>query len=267
MLVKRYFESTAADWEAIYRRQTLYASIYRERLRAALTCVDELGLEHAAAADIGCGPGLGTSALAHRGFRVHALDASPKMVGRTVARARAEGLASRVRGSVCDIRDLPLIDDAFDLVFVVGVSEWLEELERPLKEITRVLRPGGALVMTADNAWALASFLDPLHNPLVVPLKRALGRLKRRLAPRPRPLRVHPRSRHNLEEQLRRAGLVPTVMETLGFGPFTVFNQSVLPDSLGHSLQRRLETVRWLRRAGLIHVVVARKLMPASAPE
>ena len=38
MLVKRYFESTAAVWESIYRRQTLYGTLYRERLRAALAC-------------------------------------------------------------------------------------------------------------------------------------------------------------------------------------------------------------------------------------
>jgi SAM-dependent methyltransferase len=266
MLVKRYFESTATEWESIYRRQTLYATIYRERLKVALEQAAELGLEGAAAVDIGCGPGLGTVGLLQRGLRVHAIDSSKAMVRRTLAKARAEGWDGRVRGLVSDVRDLPLSDGAFDLAFVVGVSEWLERLERPLREIARVLRPGGALVLTGDNRFALSSLIDPLHSPLVVPLKRALGFVARRFLRR-RPLRIHPRSRGALEAALRRAGLVPTKMTTLGFGPFTLFNQSIVPDSIGHSIHDRLSEFRWLKSAGLVHVIVARKLMRASAPE
>src|SRR5262249_25368403 len=159
----------------IYRCPTLYATIYRERLHAALRCVDTLGLV-GSAVDIGCGPGLGTRSLAQRGFRVLGVGASARMVGRTPGRARARRPRSAVRGVVCDVRSLPLPNDAFELALVVGVSEWLAALERPLAEIARVLRSGGALVLTADNSWSLARLIDPLHHPLVVPGKRALGR-------------------------------------------------------------------------------------------
>jgi SAM-dependent methyltransferase len=268
--VREYFDATTAEWEAIYRRPTLYATIYRERLHAALRCVDELRLV-GTAVDIGCGPGLGTCSLARRGLWVLAVDASAGMVERTLARARADRLGSAVRGAVCDITSLPLPDDAFELAFVVGVSEWLPALERPLAEIARVLRPGGALALTADNSWALARLLDPLHHPLVVPGKRALGRALRWVWPSRRPLRVHARSRGELESALRRAGLTPMVAQTLGYGPFTLFNQRLVPDSLGHTLHRWLESlaargVPWLDGAGLSHVLVARKLTPACAP-
>jgi len=133
-----------------------------------------------------------------------------------------------------------------------------------------VLRPGGALVLTADNSWALARLVDPLHQPWVVPTKRALGRALRLLRPSHQPLRVHPRSRGELESALRAAGLTPTVTRTLGYGPFTLYNLRVVPDSLGHQLHRRLALlaaagVPWLDSAGLSHVVVARKLTPACA--
>jgi SAM-dependent methyltransferase len=268
MLVREYFDATLPDWETIYAHPALYSTIYQERLRAALRCVDDLGLGPGSpAVDIGCGPGLGSAGLARRGFVVHAVDSSAKMVERTLTRARSEGVP--MRGSVDDIHRLSLPDAAFDLAFVVGVSEWLETLERPLAEVARVLRPGGALVLTADNSWALSCLLDPLQNPLVVPLKRALGGALRRLSQR-RPLRVHPRSRRILQAALRRAGMVPTVATTLGFGPFTLFNRSIIPDRIGHKIHRKLQALAsksWLGAAGLVHVMVARKLSQAFAPE
>jgi SAM-dependent methyltransferase len=259
MLLRDYFANTAAEWDAVYRRPTLYASFYRRRLEAALACVDALApVWGRAALDVGCGPGLGSLALARRGFRVHAVDATAKMVARTVSRARAVQLP--VVGSVADLRRLPLADSTIDLAFVVGVSEWLAQLDGALRELGRVLAPGGALVLTADNSLALSCLVDPLQHPLVVPWKRALGVALRRLRPERRPLRTFARSRRTLVTAMRRAGFELILAQTLGFGPFTFFNRAVIPDSLGHALDRRLQSISWLRGAGLTHILVAAKV-------
>jgi SAM-dependent methyltransferase len=265
MLVREYFASTLPAWEAVYQRRTLYATIYQQRLSVALETIDELRLAPGSAAlDIGCGPGMGTAGLLRRGFRVHAVDASPAMIARTLARVRSEGVPATVRGGVCDIHALPFRDAAFDLVLVVGVSEWLASLDEPLAEVARVLKMGGWLVLTADNSWALSCLLDPIQHPLVVPFKRAIGRILGRVWRSRRPLRTHARSARALERGLRRAGLVRWRSATLGFGPFTLFGRSLLPDGLGHALDRRLAALGRLpasplRAAGLVHVVVAAK--------
>jgi ubiquinone/menaquinone biosynthesis C-methylase UbiE len=272
MRVQAYFEATAAEWEAIYERRTVYSTIYQERLRAALRSVDALALgAGCAAVDVGCGPGLGATALARRGFLVHAVDASPRMVERTRARARDQGVDGRLTCSVGDARALGLPDAAFDLALVVGVSEWLPSLARPLAELARVVKPGGALVLTADNSRALPALLDPLQHPLVVPLKRALGAVVHRLWPARRPLRVYPRSRGALVAALARAGFRATQATTIGYGPFTFFNRKLLPESIGLALHWRLGALAarersWLAGAGLVHLVVARRLSPACAP-
>lgn len=262
-LLRDYFTATLSDWETIYERRTVYATIYQQRLRAALHAVDALQLGAGRVAiDIGCGPGLGSAALARRGFCVHTVDTSAEMLARTRERLRDERL--QARGTRCDVGALSFAGGTFDLVFVVGVSEWLESLERPLAEIARVLAPGGHVVMTADNRWALSCMVDPLQHPLVVPVKRALGVLARRLVARPRPLRTHSRSRRTLDRALRQAGLTATSFSTLGYGPFTVFNRAIVSEPVGHALQRGLAAlarygISPLRSAGLVHVVVARK--------
>jgi SAM-dependent methyltransferase len=272
MDVQTYFDATFPEWEEVYRRRTVYSIIYQERLSAALRSVDALRLPpRSTAVDIGCGPGFGTVGLARRGFRVHAVDTSSRMVELTLARAHRQGVGAAVEGSLSDIRALRLRASRFDLALVVGVSEWMETLAQPLDEVRRILKPGGTLVLTADNSWALSSLLEPLQNPLVVPVKRALGGVLRRLWPGWRPLRVYPRSRVALTEALSRAGLELRSSATLGFGPFTILNQRIVPEFVGQALHRRLQTLAegssgWLHDAGLVHVLVARKVTRASAP-
>jgi SAM-dependent methyltransferase len=265
MLVREYFAGTVSTWEDVYRSPTLYSSIYRGRLRAALGLVDRLRLPPGSdALDVGCGPGFGAVELARRGLSVCAVDAVDRMVELTLERAAAQGVRDRVRGAVADIHSLPFDDATFDVAFVIGVSEWLDRLEPPLIELARVLRPGGHLILSADNSWALSCLLDPLQNPLAVSLKRALGVVAHRLHRRPRALRTRAYSGRDLDGALRAAGLARTTGLTLGFGPFSLFNRRILPDPVGHALDRRLQALALrdgspLRGAGLVHVVAGRK--------
>lgn len=56
-----------------------------------------------------------------------------------------------------DAHNLPFDEGAFDLVVIWQVIEYLEEPWRALKEIQRVLKPGGKVVGSA-------SFLEPMHG-------------------------------------------------------------------------------------------------------
>lgn len=97
--------------------------------------------------DLGCGKGRFGRHLAALGAEVVGLDSSPGMLG------QARGLG-RVLGSAWR---LPFGSRRFDGVIAIEVFEHLPRLgvEAALREIRRVLRPGGRLLVADKNRFAL----------------------------------------------------------------------------------------------------------------
>ena len=278
-LVQQHFRSTLPYWEQIYADETVYGRIYQERARRAIACADGVGLSPGASVlEIGCGPGVITTALAQKGVTVWAIDSLQEMVERTEAMAHGAGVGSRVFAQFGHIDNVPFADATFDLVIVIGVTEWLVSLAQPLQEIFRVLKPGGRLIISADNNWPLHQILDPVFNPALKPLKSRVGRILRAIGWRTRRPRFHAYSLRDFDHELANAGFERIAGQTLGFGPFTFCNRRLLTEHAGWKLHLRLQEladkgVPLLRSLGLVYLVLARKprtgvgaVLPASKP-
>jgi SAM-dependent methyltransferase len=93
--------------------------------------------------DAGCGAGL-LALLAHlRGAKVTALDAAPTLL--TVVRERVP--AADVREG--DLEALPFADASFDAVTAVNSIFYASDIAAVMRELARVVRPGGRVVITA----------------------------------------------------------------------------------------------------------------------
>lgn len=263
--VTRLFQSTVSGWEEVYERKDLYSLIYQRRRSVVLSLVDRAALiPGSVVLEVGCGPGVTTAVLAQKGYKVHAMDIVLDMVRVALKKASEKGVVANVIASVGDARHLAFGDGRFDLVVVVGVTEWMDSLSEFLEEITRVLKPGGHLVITSDNAWSLHLLPDPLTNPLLGPLKRIMRPIRDTLVSRePRP-KTYAYSVKAFDVHMRRVGLVKMEGRTVGFGPFTVFRRKLLPSSFAFDLDSALQALAdknlpLLRSAGHVYVVLARK--------
>jgi len=262
-LVQQHFRSTLPYWEQIYADRSVYGRIYQERARRAIACVDRIGLSSGASVlEIGCGPGVIATAMARKGVTVSAIDTLEEMVERTQAVAHESGVGSRVFAQVGHVEHVPYADAAFDLVVLIGVSEWLVSLTQPLREIFRVLKPAGHLIISADNNWPLHQILDPVFNPALKPLKRRIGKALRAVGLRTRQPRFHAYSLADFDRALARAGFDKIAGQTVGFGPFTLGTRRLLSEEAGWKWHLRLQEladkgVPLLRSAGLVYLVLA----------
>jgi SAM-dependent methyltransferase len=126
---------------------------YRGRLRIVLREVERLAIPSGARIlDAGCGSGRVLDELARFG-EVTGVDLSPAAVAAASARGHE-------RVSRAPIEELPFADSSFHLVTCLDVIEHTDDDVSALRELLRVTRPGGHLLVTAPAYQSLWSAHD-----------------------------------------------------------------------------------------------------------
>jgi SAM-dependent methyltransferase len=128
-----------------------------------------------------------------RGARAYGIDISAP----TLTQARAAFHGDPLRCAVADVRHLPFQDGSFDAIYSMGTIEHFDETERAVREMARVLRPGGRAIVGVPNRH------DPFLRPLFATLLQVTGLYAYGYE--------KSYSRRSLRQMLERAGL--TVVE------------------------------------------------------
>jgi len=183
----------------------------RQLPRRLVTAVDlahdllsDPAFEGAAVLDLGCGRGELVRYLSEASQMSVGLDYSidALRLARDILPANGAGLAQ------ANVLHLPFADETFQLVFALDLVEHLypEELDATLREVGRVLKPGGRLIVhTMPNIW---------YYRYGYPLFRLVQRLRGNVLPAdPRDrykyvkhVHVNEQSVRSLSKSLRRAG-------------------------------------------------------------
>ena len=128
--------------------------------------------------DVGCGSGVFHRALGQHDVRVIACDRSPGMVQEVVAQAAQYRLP--VGACQADAEALPVAAGSCDRVMANHMLYHVPDQERALRELRRVLKPGGRVIMATNAADHGKRFRD-LHDEIAgelgyTPTGNAAGR-------------------------------------------------------------------------------------------
>jgi len=165
-----HFNSLFTGWGSrIY--DVVMVRLTRRLYQRVVADLAALGLAEGKVLDVGTGPGTLVRVLAHRfpGLQVYGIDLSEDMIGLARAHATREHLEERVQFASGDVAHLPYPDQSFDVVVsTISMHHWAA-LAQPLRELSRVLKPGGRLwiydfrfvkAQTVERALASTPFAE-----------------------------------------------------------------------------------------------------------
>lgn len=104
--------------------------------------------------DLGCAGGFMAEAMAEKGAKVTGIDPAEQAID--AARAHAAQMGHDIRYDVGVGESLPYADASFDYVVCVDVLEHVQDLDQVLREVARVLRPGGLFLFDTINRNPIA---------------------------------------------------------------------------------------------------------------
>ncbi|MGH2768898.1 MAG: class I SAM-dependent methyltransferase [Actinomycetota bacterium] len=254
----RYFdERTASNLEA-YREvpRSLLSHCYQRRLAICLDWLRDSGLPPGSMIlDVGCGASPLVQEVGRLGYRGVGVDYSFAML-----REAQAGFPPKFAQG--DIEALPIPARTFDAVFCLGVICYLPSDDAALRELSRVTRAGGLLMLSVPNKMNLTAITDPalyVQKKLRTLLRRRGGGPGSRAGPEYTE-RYYTISQVN--DLLERAGFVPETFRTLGFGPITMLGRPLVSQQAAICISRAFEGLHWvsgLRTLGTRYLVRARK--------
>lgn len=123
-------------------------------LDANLRFIDDTGVLRPGARILEIGSGTGTllSRLHGRGFDITGIDVNADLVAEA-RRWHGDVPIQQVRGT-----SLPFPDRSFDIVMSFDVFEHIPDSDAHLREVRRVLRPGGTYLIQTPNKWTNVVF-------------------------------------------------------------------------------------------------------------
>jgi ubiquinone/menaquinone biosynthesis C-methylase UbiE len=160
-----YYQETFGDLK------TLSAYGRASRTARVLRTLDRLAKPASVVADVGCGPAQLASPIIAMGHEYIGIDPNPEMYFLTAEKLRSNARARFFTGSA---EGIPLSDSSVDAATCIGVVEYLPDRVRALREVFRILRPGGIAILTFPNLRNPMHLFREAVHPVVAPMLRVL---------------------------------------------------------------------------------------------
>jgi phosphatidylethanolamine/phosphatidyl-N-methylethanolamine N-methyltransferase len=163
-------EKQLATWKEkrkVMQSYDITAEMYEERYgdeqqRKHKKALEEVNVSGKALLDVGCGSGLFFREVSKDAMIVVGVDISPKLLLKAKEQARTFPNASVLQA---DADHLPFKKECFDDVFGFTVIQNMPKPNETLKELRRVVKPVGRVVITGlKKAFPNEKFMDILEN-------------------------------------------------------------------------------------------------------
>jgi ubiquinone/menaquinone biosynthesis C-methylase UbiE len=276
-----HFSGKTKHWRKIYDPSGRNAGYYyvhetvTKRKDAVVNFVEKCaGGKNLRILDAGCGIGTITNELARLNHVVYGVDPSAEMI--EVAKKTLSEFAMAANNlRIGSVENLDFTDRSFDLCLCIGVLQYLQDDELALRELTRVTKPNGDVILTIPNIARIINFIDPYYYLRRAPfflqrLIRKRGMNYTELSSTDIGKNLTFRDRRYFYGQLNplfvRNRLVVRDIVPIGYGPITVWRRELFSKSFTLRAANFLENMASRKGLGFLKafadrwVILLRKL-------
>ncbi|ASW43351.1 MULTISPECIES: class I SAM-dependent methyltransferase [Eubacteriales] len=151
----QYFDSIAENWNVIR------SEYFEERLKYKL--LSQINIKDKAVADLGCGTGFVSLALANEASIVFSVDNSINML-RQLKQNSLEKNYKNIYLIKSSLENISLFDESMDAVFINMALHHIKDAKKAIAEMYRVLKKDGAVIISDvlehDGEWAREEMFD-----------------------------------------------------------------------------------------------------------
>ena len=267
-----YFSTRTKYWKDIYScaiesYDYFHRASVLKRKKHVLECVDRYSAgKPLRILDSGCGAGIIVEELVLRGHQVCGLDISPGMVQEAsdLMKKHDPGKYSVRLGNVEKI-EFP--ENSYDMALCIGVLQYLDVDEAAMKELARVTRPNGYIIVSIPNIAKTTALLDPhyyifrgvpyLINRIFKTKKEVAGSASEDIS-KNRTFRNRRYSYGEIYRLGKRFGFQVCDVRPIGYGPLTMFRKEVFSRPFSLRIAERIENLASRRDLAFLKAVADR---------
>jgi ubiquinone/menaquinone biosynthesis C-methylase UbiE len=220
------FDQGLRWWQDVYREDLPRGFFSFEMRRRRELVIHQLtaqieSMDNPDVLECGCGPGDILELLAPLRCKLTGLDLNPRYLN--LAAGRVPG-ATLIDGNV---EQLPFPDASFDVVYAVGVFQYLKDERTAAREICRVTKEGGVVLISFANYRMLHLFLDPYYIFRI--LKKILGINKQQSNTRVEETKIRRYPLAQLRNLFREYDMHEIQTTSTSYGPLKFWRKEFLP--------------------------------------
>ncbi len=255
--INEFFNSEYDWWENVYNKgfpKGFFSFEMIRRKEIILEMLKEMIREKVPTAilECGCGPG---------GILKEIDPINKFLVGvdinfRYIANAR-ENCNSMDKLLQADIERLPFKNDSFDIAYCIGVLSYLEDDRKAIKDICRVIKPGGKIIISGANRWGINKIIDPYYYTIWM-IRKIWKKLRNyscsgEVFKNKFNIEMARKYRYKkLNRLYQEFGLKKVQTVGVSFGPLTIWHKRVLPLSYAIRISQTLAKLSNRRGLGFL---------------
>ncbi len=161
--IKRWWDNPRnIRWNNFYETDDENSFYAERRLNKTLDVLNSLGKKNLNILELGCGAGQSSERLLSSGHNYKGIDISSQLIDCAKNRCKEYIETNQARFYVQSVDDiLPIEENSQDVVLIIGMLQYVDNIDFCFNEIKKVLKPNGHIIICQTNMYHITEFLQP----------------------------------------------------------------------------------------------------------